>query len=88
MSDHAELLSGIALVVVAFGVLALCIPRRGKLAWFVDVPIVESSVSIVVVAGIVLGLLFIAAHFTAIHEAALPSAAKHSRLSIAAPYLA
>ena len=78
MSDLSELFTGIVLTCLSFGAVMICIPRHGKKAWFVGVPFLETGVSILVVTGFVLGLLFITAYFTAIDNATLAGIPKHS----------
>jgi len=86
MSNITQLVSGFVLMLASLGLLMLCVPRHGKKAWFVGLPLIETGVSVVVVTGFVLGLLFIAAYFTAIDDATLAGAAKHSWLPALASF--
>jgi cell division protein FtsX len=69
---------GIALLVVSVGSVFASIPRHGKTAWFVGKPFLAPFMSILVVAGLTIGLLLIAAYFTTIDDVTLAGAVKKS----------
>jgi hypothetical protein len=64
----SQLLIGIVLLVVSLGLLFVCSARGAKRAWFVGVPLLEPSASIVLVTALMLGVLLIAGYFSAIDE--------------------
>jgi hypothetical protein len=78
MSDMSELLTGLTLIVISIGALFACAPRGGKSLSFVTKPFIGPGVSIVVVAGLVIGVLLIASYFTTIDDATLTGMVKHS----------
>ncbi len=73
----SQLLIGLALLIVGVGSLLLCVPRRGKTAWFVGMPLFESGVPILMIGAFAIGLILIAAYFTTIDDATLVGVAKH-----------
>lgn len=78
MSDLAELQLGIALLVISIGALIVSLPRKGKVASFVQKPYLAPMVSIIIITGFAVGLIMLAAHFTAIDDATLSGYAKRS----------
>ena len=76
MSDSTELLIAITLLIIGLGLLIACHPRRGKTAWFVGKPILESGVSVLLVATVAIGLMMLVAYFTTLDDATLAGAAK------------
>jgi hypothetical protein len=77
LSDLSELLIGATLLVVSIASLLVFVPRKGKKAWFVGVPFLEPGVSILMITAFAIGLILIAAYFTAIDDATLSGVAKH-----------
>ncbi len=71
MSDLSELLIGITALFISFGLVIVCLPRKGKTVWFVRTPFVAPAVSILIISGLALGLILIAAYFTTIDDATL-----------------
>jgi uncharacterized membrane protein len=78
LSDSQELLTGVILLIVSVGALIACYPRNGKTAWFVGVPFLDPTVSILVVGGMVIGVLLIVAYFTAIDNGTVSGMVKAS----------
>ncbi len=78
MTDLSQLLIGTTLVFIGCGSLIACIPRRGKTAWFVGKPFLESGVSVLLIFTFAIGFLLLAAYFTTIDDATLAGAIKHS----------
>jgi len=77
MSDWQQLLVGGALVIAGLVVLLVSIPRHGKKAWFVKVPFLEPTMSILIISSFAIGLILIAAYFTTIDDATIGGVAKH-----------
>jgi hypothetical protein len=76
LSDTSELLFGITLVFITVGSMAICLPRNGKTAWFVHKPFLAPAVSVLIITGLALGLILLAAYFTTIDDATLSGAVK------------
>jgi hypothetical protein len=76
LSDFLELLIGIMLLIVSIASLVGCRPRKGKKARFVGLPFLEPGASILMITAFAMGLILIAAYFTAIDDAALSGLAK------------
>jgi hypothetical protein len=66
-----DLIVGIALICSSFGLVLGCRPRHGIPLAFVKWPVVGPTVSILITAGLAIGVLFIAAYFTDIDVATL-----------------
>jgi len=77
MSDFQQLIVGGILVIVGLAVLFVSLPRHGKKAWFVKVPFVEPTMSILIISSFAVGLILITAYFTTIDEATIGGVAKH-----------
>ena len=73
----SELLIGVALVAMGIGSLIACMPRRGKTAWFIGKPLLESGVPIAMIAMFAIGLILVAAYFTTIDDVTLVTKARH-----------
>ena len=71
MSDLAELTLGIVLMVVSIAAFVACLPRNGKTKRFVQLPFIAPAVSIVIIGGLAIGLIEIAAYFTTIDDMTL-----------------
>jgi hypothetical protein len=65
-------------MLVSAGSVFASIPRNGKTAWFVGKPFLAPFVSILVVTGLTIGVLLIAAYFTTIDDATLAGAVNKS----------
>lgn len=76
MSEMSQLLIGIALIFAGVGSLLVCLPRKGKKAWFVGMPFLESGVPILMIAMFSIGLILVVAYFTSIDDATLAGAVK------------
>jgi hypothetical protein len=68
MSDMAELVTGVVLLCISFGALMLIRPQMGKTIWWVKKPFVGPLLSILIVAGIGLGVVFLLNYFTTIDD--------------------
>jgi hypothetical protein len=77
MTEFQQLLIGGVLVIAGLGVLLVSLPRHGKKAWFVKVPFLEPTMSILIISGFAVGLILIIAHFTTIDDATIGGVAKH-----------
>lgn len=71
MSEWEQLVTGIALVLASIGAVYLCRPRNGKAVWFARTPFLAPMVSIVIIGGLAMGLILLAAYFTNIDVATL-----------------
>ncbi len=71
MSDLAELILGIALTVISIIAFIACLPRNGITKRFVRIPFIAPTVSIVIIGGLAIGLIEIAAYFTTIDDMTL-----------------
>ena len=71
MSDSSEILLGIALLVVSFGILFACLPRHGKTAWIARKPFLAPALTIVIIGGLAMGLIEILSYFTTIDDLTL-----------------
>jgi hypothetical protein len=71
LSDSSELLIGVTLLVVSIAIFVLCLPRRGKTAWFVRVPFLAPMVAVLLIGGFAVGLIEIAAYYTTIDDLTL-----------------
>ena len=60
-----QLMLGLVLVFGSIGSLFALAPRGGRSAWIAGVPFVEPFVGIVIVALLMLGVLLVAAQFSA-----------------------
>jgi hypothetical protein len=78
MTDMSQLIFGSLLILLGGGSMAACIPRKGKMAWFVGKPFLESGVSVLLIFTFAIGFLLLTAYFTAIDDATLAGAIKHS----------
>ena len=76
MSELWQLLIGITLTFIGIGLMIACVPRRGKTVWFVGNSILEPILPILIISICAIGLIEIAAYFTAIEEATVSGAAK------------
>jgi hypothetical protein len=77
MTDFEQLTIGSAMVIAGLAVLFVSLPRHGKKAWFVKVPFVEPTMSILIISSFAIGLILIAAYFTTIDDATIGGVAKH-----------
>jgi hypothetical protein len=66
MSDLQQLLVGVTLVVIATGLLTVWVPRGGKMAWFVEKPVLETGASLLLITTFAVGLVLLASRFTTI----------------------
>ena len=77
MTDLSQLFYGSVLMLLGVGLLIASLPRKGKKAWFVGKPFLESGMPILMIATFSLGLILIVAYFTTIDDATLAGAVKH-----------
>jgi hypothetical protein len=71
LSDSAELTLGIALVVISIVAFIASLPRHGITKRFVRMPFIAPTVSNVIIGGLAIGIIEIAAYFTTIDEMTL-----------------
>jgi hypothetical protein len=70
----SQLLIGVVLIFIGVASLIVCLPRKGKKAWFVGKPLFESGVPILMITMFAIGIMLVAAHFTTIDDATLAGA--------------
>ena len=63
-----ELVIGLVLILASIGSMYALAPREGRSAWLIGIPFIEPFAAIVIVAVLMLGVLFIAAHFSTIDD--------------------
>jgi hypothetical protein len=78
LSDFSQLLIGITLALIGIGSVTICVPRRGKMAWFVGKPFLEPGVPILIITTFAIGIILIAAYFTTIDSPTLAGVVTHS----------
>ena len=62
---------GLALTGLSIGALILFYPRKGKTAWFIEVPILNSAIPILMISCFAIGLMLVAFYFSTIDNATL-----------------
>jgi hypothetical protein len=69
MSDLAELLIGVTLILISFGLLIVLHPQRGKTTIsLVKMPFVGPFLGALITAGFGVGILLLASYFTTIDD--------------------
>ena len=71
MSQSSQLLFGIVLVVVSIGIFITFLPRKGKTLSIVRKPLIAPTLTVLLIGGLAVGLIEIAAFFTAVDELTL-----------------
>jgi len=77
LTDLSQLLIGLALTGISIGALILFYPRQGKTAWFVEVPVLNSAIPIVMIGCFAIGLMLVAFYFSTVDDATLTGMTKH-----------
>jgi hypothetical protein len=67
----SELAIGLLLVLAGIGSIYALASRAGRQGWFARLPFIEPFAAIVLVASLMLGVLFVAAHFSTIDNATM-----------------
>lgn len=68
MSDLTELLTGSTLILASFAVLIALLPRKGHAVAWVRKPFVGPVMSVLIVSGLAIGVIFVASYFTTIDD--------------------
>jgi len=71
MTALSQLLTGLALTGLSIGSLIVFYPRKGKTAWFVEVPILNSAIPILMIGTFAIGLMLVAFYFSTVDDATL-----------------
>jgi uncharacterized protein YjeT (DUF2065 family) len=69
--NMSELAIGLLLVLAGIGSVYALAPRARRKGWFAKLSFIEPFAAIVLVASLMLGVLFVAAHFATIDNAIL-----------------
>ncbi len=77
MTDLSQLIFGSLLLLLGAGSLIACVPRKGKTAWFVGKPFLESGASVLLIFTFAIGFLLLTAYFTTIDDATLAGTVRH-----------
>jgi hypothetical protein len=71
MSQLSQLLTGLTLLVASAVAVFILRPRRGKAVWVARQPLLAPAVSVLIIGGLAIGLILIAAYFTNIDQMTL-----------------
>jgi hypothetical protein len=68
MSNFAELVTSVIVLIVSFSAMVALRPKKGVPIWWVRLPFVGPLVTILIVTGIAVGGVLLASYFTAIDD--------------------
>jgi hypothetical protein len=71
MSQMSQLLTGLSLLVASAVAVFILRPRRGEAVWVARQPLLAPAVSVLIIGGLAIGLIMIAAYFTTIDQVTL-----------------
>jgi hypothetical protein len=77
LTDLSQLLIGLTLTALSVGSLMVFYPRKGKTAWFVEVPVLNSAIPILMIGTFAIGLMLVAFYFSAVDNATLTGMTRH-----------
>ena len=71
MSELSQLFTGLTLLVVSAVAIFILRPRHGKTVWVGRQPLLAPAASVLIIGGLAIGLILIAAYFTTIDQMTL-----------------
>jgi hypothetical protein len=71
VSQLSQLLTGLILLVASAVAILILLPRHGRTAWVAHQPLLAPAMSVLIIGGLAIGLILIAAYFTTIDNMTL-----------------